>query len=175
MWPDVIRNNPALLDPYFARALAVLGPMQFPANQPTPKKLAAMEANGAGRCHVNVHFDPAQPSIVPQKVCTHCGDCVTGCNVGAKKTLCFTYLPIAKSHGANIFVQCDVDRIERADGGGWTVHYQHLETGDENMLADRSVTAPVVVVGAGVLGTTGILLRSKEADVPISDESRWSP
>jgi cholesterol oxidase len=173
-WPPEIRAAAAsgTLDTYFARARSVLQPSQFPANQPTPRKLAAMLANGGERCFVNVHFGPDDCNSigVPQVPCNHCGDCVTGCNFGAKKTLCFTYLPIAKSYGAKIFVQCDVDRIERAPDGRWTVHFQRLATGDEPVASNATLTARTVILGAGVLGTAGILLRSKAAGLTISDE-----
>ena len=173
-WPRELRAAAAsgALDRYFARSWSVLQPSQFPADQPTPRKLAAMLANGAERCFVNVHFGPQDRNSigVPQSPCNHCGDCVTGCNFRAKKTLCFTYLPIAKSYGAKIFVQCDVDRIERAPDGKWVVHFQRLATGDEAAGSNEALTARTVIVGAGVLGTVGILLRSKAAGLTISDE-----
>ena len=34
---------------------------------------------------------------VEQKPCIDCGDCVTGCNVGAKNTLYMNYLPVAQA------------------------------------------------------------------------------
>ncbi|HWU88145.1 MAG TPA: GMC family oxidoreductase [Kofleriaceae bacterium] len=170
-WPAAIRTEAAdgALDRYFRRAWDVLGPAQYPGSRATPRKLAAMERNGAKRCFLNVHFGPAPASSigVPQPGCTDCGDCVTGCNVGAKKTLCFTYLPIAKSFGAKIFVQCDVQHLERRDGV-WEVHFQRLETGSEAVEATMVLRARTVIVGAGVMGTTGILLRSRELALPLA-------
>lgn len=173
-WPPELRAAAAsgTLDRYFARSWSVLQPAQFPADQPTPRKLAAMEANGAERCFVNVHFGKEECNSigVPQVACNHCGDCVTGCNFGAKKTLCFTYLPIAKSFGAKIFVQCDVDRIEQARDGRWVVHFQRLATGEEPVASNETLTARTVIVGAGVLGSVGILLRSRAAGLTISPQ-----
>lgn len=170
-WPAQIRAEAAdhTLGRYFQRAWDVLQPAPLPASAPTPRKLAAMEGQGGTRCTVNVHFGPAPTNSVgvPQQACTGCGDCVTGCNHGAKKTLCFTYLPIAKSFGAKIFVQCDVQHLERRDGL-WEAHIQRLETGEERVAADRCVRARAVVVGAGVMGTTGILLRSRQHGVSLS-------
>lgn len=165
VWPSAIRADAGdgRLDGYFQRAWNVLQPAPFPSTRRTPRKLAAMEQNDATRCTLNVHFDGRARTNsvgVPQRACTSCGDCVTGCNNGAKKTLCFTYLPIAKSFGAKIFVQCDVQHVARK-GGLWEVHFQRLETGTEPVRAAHRLRARAVVVGAGVMGSTGILLRSR--------------
>lgn len=172
-WPSAIREEAAdhRLDSYFTRAWDVLFPARFPAGQRTPLKLAAMERNGAERCYVNVHFGPEPTNSVgvPQPSCTHCGDCVTGCNVGAKKTLCATYLPLAKSFGAKIFVQCDVQHLER-HGDLWEVHFQQLETGSEPVKATCKLRARAVIVGAGVMGTTEILLRSQSLGLSLSSQ-----
>lgn len=174
MWPAKIRAEAAegTLDAYYRRSHAVLDPAQYPSSERTPKKLAAMETNGGKRCFINVHFkqDKVNSIGVPQEPCNNCGDCITGCNYEAKKTLCFTYLPIAKSYGAQIYVQCDVDRIEARDDGRWDVHFQRLKTGHESIEPSEKLTARAVVVGAGVLGTAGILMRSRNAGLALSPE-----
>ena len=57
---------------------------------------------------------------------TLCGDCNTGCNVGAKNKVLMNYLPDAHTHGAEIFCQVEVQSIAPAGGsgggGGWTAH-----------------------------------------------------
>ncbi len=55
---------------------------------------------------------------VHQDACTHCGDCVSGCNVGAKTTTLMTYLPDAWHHGAKIFTEVSVRSLERASANG---------------------------------------------------------
>lgn len=179
MWPAVIREEAAAngLAPYYDRARSVLQPSPWrgAAGSPVPRKLLAMEANGATRTHLNVFFDPPGKNSVgvPQRPCENCGDCVTGCNCEAKKTLCFTYLPIAKSYGAKIFVQCDVRNLEQRADGTWLVHFQRLATGHEPVADEGALftlRARRVFVGAGVMGTTGILLRSQQLGLPISAE-----
>src|SRR3954469_24937418 len=173
-WPDEIRAAAAdgRLEAYYERARSVLQPAQYPSSRPTPRKRAAMMSQGGDRCLLNVHYGPAMHNSigVPQMPCNDCGDCVTGCNFTAKKTLCFTYLPIARSFGARIFAQCDVDRIERAADGRWIVYFQRLTTGSEAFEPRDRLTARTVILGAGVLGTVGILLRSREAGLVISNE-----
>jgi cholesterol oxidase len=172
-WPSALRepNDGMWLESYYRRALSVLDPMQYPTERrPPPRKLAAIIKNGGERCQLNVHYSQANVNSVgvPQQECNDCGDCNTGCNFAAKKTLCFTYLPIAKSFGARIFVQRDVRHIERS-GDQWVVHFQRLQSGSEAIEATERISARAVVIGAGVLGTTGILLRSRKRGLSLSD------
>jgi cholesterol oxidase len=173
-WPGKIRDEAASgqLDTYFARAHDVLQPARYPEDRRTPRKLAAMESSGGYRNFLNVNYDESGTNSVgvAQPTCSDCGDCVTGCNVGAKKTLCYTYLPIAKSFGARIFVQCDVHHVERRDDGAWEVHFQRLESGAEHVKPDKVLRARTVVIGAGVMGSTGILLRSRDEGLPLAPD-----
>jgi cholesterol oxidase len=43
-----------------------------------------------------------------RRQCINCGDCMTGCNVGAENTVYMNYLPLAKMSGAQIFTQTAV-------------------------------------------------------------------
>ena len=79
------------------------------------------------------------------------------------------YLPDAKRHGAEIFTLIEVRHLER-QGNRWLVHYQFLDTGQEGFDAPTAVvSADVVILAAGTLGTNEILLRSKAAGLPLSD------
>lgn len=81
----------------------MLGSNPFPDGQegvPVLPKLEALKASAAAMgkpitCPpINVTFkDGVSASGVPQSACTHCGDCVSGCNVGAKNTTLMNYLP----------------------------------------------------------------------------------
>ncbi|QNB00630.1 GMC family oxidoreductase N-terminal domain-containing protein [Massilia sp. Se16.2.3] len=64
-----------------------------------------------------------------QAACTGCGDCVTGCRVGAKNTLDVNYLPLARSAGAEIFSRMEVDWIERLPDGRWRLHVLYRADG----------------------------------------------
>ena len=104
---------------------------------------------------------------VEQAACTDCGDCFTGCNVGAKNALTMNYLPVARRAGAQMYTGIDVDFIERAAGGGYLVHY-HRAHEDRIDPQPRTLKAKRVVVSAGSLGSTEILLRSKQRGLPLS-------
>ncbi len=106
--------------------------------------------------HVGVH----------QKRCTLCGDCITGCNVGAKNTLASNYLPVAKQHQAAIFTCMEVDFAVRAPEGGYHLFVRHHPEAGGSPIA-RHLHARVVVVAAGVMGTAGILLRSRLRGLPL--------
>jgi len=54
---------------------------------------------------VNFDSEGVNPHGVYQNKCTHCGDCVSGCNYSAKNTTLMNYLPAAKNHGALMFTE----------------------------------------------------------------------
>lgn len=178
-WPRELRDDIALgLEQGFQRAKQMLGAAPFPDDQPRLAKFDALMKSGRAirGCasyapDISVTFkDGLNAAGFPQKACTHCGDCVSGCNVGAKNTVLMNYLPDAVHHGAKIFTCVDVRRIEK-NNGRWVVHFQHLKTGREIFDAPTSfVTADHVVLGAGCLGSTEILLRSSKAGLSMSDK-----
>ena len=154
----------------YARATAMLRPQSYPTACRSSPKLAALEqaATGTGgtfyRPPINVTFEDGVNHVgVYQQACRLCGDCVSGCNYGAKNTTLMNYLPDAVNHGAEIYTQARVSHVERRDGR-WLVHYRLLDAGRERFEApELFVSAEVVVLGAGALGSTEILLRSEKA------------
>ncbi|MEH6660046.1 MAG: GMC oxidoreductase [Parasphingorhabdus sp.] len=172
-WPAAFRDNPHMIDPYYERAREMLSPNAYPDTHPTLGKLEALEhsADAMGqrfyKTPINVTFeDKTNKFGVPQPACTNCGDCVSGCNVGAKNTTLMNYLPDAVNHGAEIFTQAKVLWIER-DGDVWRVHVEH--NGEDVPDTPLSITADHVVLGAGSLGSTEILLRSRAKGLSLSD------
>ena len=107
---------------------------------------------------------------VDQKGCTGCGDCVTGCNVGAKNTVLMNYLPLADQAGAEIYTEVEVRTVHR-HGSRWLVAYRPRGGAADSFSGPiRFVTADAVVLSAGTLGTTEILLRSAAAGLQLSDQ-----
>jgi cholesterol oxidase len=115
---------------------------------------------------VNLRRYVQQPNAqgVVQAPCTHCGDCVTGCRMGAKNTLDVNYLPLARSRGAQIFAGVEVEWLERLADGRWRVH--HIVRGSTDTRG--TIIAGSVVLSAGVLGSTQILLRSQAQGLALS-------
>lgn len=177
-WPAELRADVAGgLAQGYARAQEMLRPEPYPDGPPQLKKLGALAASAAGmgapesfyRPPINVTFNDGINHVgEPQSACVRCGDCVSGCNFRAKNTVLMNYLPDARNHGAQIFTGAAVRHVERRDGL-WAVHYQPLETGQEPLDASPDcVTADVVILAAGALGSTEILLRSRAQGLPAS-------
>ncbi len=104
---------------------------------------------------------------VPQWKCRLCGDCVTGCNIGAKNTMIMNYLPMAKRKGASIYTQVEVLSIAASDRADY--RYQlHVLCREEiqGQLYERDVIVytNMLVLSAGVLGTVKLLLTAQARD-----------
>jgi choline dehydrogenase-like flavoprotein len=125
---------------------------------------------------VTCRDDQASSGGVRQKKCTGCGDCVTGCNVGAKNTLTMNYLPLATRHGAKLYTGVTVLGIDPRTPDRAIAYFTYTDydlervlpagirdlPGCENVFA---VTAKFVILAAGTLGSTEILLRSRELEL----------
>ncbi len=178
-WPAGLRGDveTSLADGYRA-AERMLVPRHYPAASPHLAKIDALRVAAGGSpikpTPINVTFD-AGPNVVgiDQPACVGCGDCVTGCNFGAKNTVLMNYLPDAAANGASIFTEVDVRSIELdTEGEGWIVHVQPLGFGrDERFDAPPlTVSAGLVILAAGTVGSTDILLRSRAQGLSLSDQ-----
>jgi cholesterol oxidase len=177
-WPQALRDDlHSSLEEGYRRAEEMLKPVSYPDNFPALAKLRALEKSAEhlrANCYrtpINVTFEDGVNHVgVEQHKCALCGDCVSGCNYSAKNTLIMNYLPDAKNHGAAIFTQVSVQRIERQDDR-WLVYYQLLESGRESFDAPTLfVSADIVILGAGSLGSTEILLRSGQRGLSLSKQ-----
>jgi len=174
VWPGQIRQD-GLIEEGYARALRWLRPARDPEASSHTKFKALQQASVAlGQqpvaAPVVVNFaETVNAAGILQPACTRCGDCCGGCNVGAKNTIALTYLPDAVRHGAEVFTHAKVRSIAKLapqpDGGGWRVH---LEAQDAERRPP-ALTADMVVLAAGTLGSTEILLRSREQGLSVSD------
>jgi len=176
-WPQALRADLAtVLEDGYRRAEEMLKPTPYPTDFPVLPKLAAHEQSAQtmrqpfSRPPINVTFvDGVNHVGVQQRACVLCGDCVSGCNHHAKNTVLMNYLPDAWNHGAEIYTQVAVRHLERRNDR-WLVHYQLLNSGREKFNAPTLfVSADLVVLAAGTLGSTEILLRSKSKGLATSD------
>jgi cholesterol oxidase len=171
-WPEPFRNRPEVLRPFTQAARTMLGSNPYPAAWPDLPKLQALGrvATALGRevtrPDINVTFtDGPNAAGVRQNACSLCGDCCSGCNYGAKNSVLMNYLPDAHWHGAHIFTEVSVRSVERCEGQ-WRVAYD--APGGERAGSPGAVLADVVVLAAGTLGSTQILLRSRDLGLPVS-------
>jgi cholesterol oxidase len=197
-WPAEITY--AELQPYYDRVAAFMNVKPVPANQWTNRmKLMQDSANaiGAGdrfkQLDLAVSFDPAwtydqpdpfnilksmrfvNPQGVEQGTCVHLGNCDIGCDVDAKNTLDRNYIPWAEKHGAIVQPLCLATDIQPVDGG-YKVSFDHL---DKGARTPDSKTARIVIVAAGSLGSTELLLRCRDINKTLPDispflGSNWS-
>jgi cholesterol oxidase len=169
VWPGQIVQD-GLLDEGFRRARLWLNPQSDP-RAPELTKFTTLQAAGAALGHdivaptVTVSFEPNVNVVgIEQPGCTRCGDCCSGCNVGAKNSVAITYLPDAVRHGAELYTHAMVRHVAKAGDGDWEVHVRRLD----GEGGDCVLRAAIVVLGAGTLGTTEVLLRSQAMGLPLS-------
>jgi cholesterol oxidase len=173
VWPEQFRQD-GLLDEGYRRARHWLRPARDPRASEMTKFKSLQRAGRAFDAEpvapeVVVSFEATTNAAgVEQPACTRCGDCCGGCNVGAKNTVALTYLPEAARYGADIVTQARVSHVEKRGDGRWAVIVEDLTGGKPSGLT-RRMEAAIVVVAAGTLGSSELLLRSKAKGLALSD------
>jgi cholesterol oxidase len=179
-WPQELRSKDTLR-PYYALAEGMLRPQPTPEDRFTLKlrthlgTAAILREKGvwqapAFRAPLAITFAThTNAQGMRQHGCVQCGDCATGCNVGAKNSLDMNYLPLAWTDGVLMFTQVDVASIRKA-GDRYHVDYVlRPDANDPGRHEPGSVTASVVVLAAGTMGSNAILLRSqREGGIAVS-------
>jgi cholesterol oxidase len=181
-WPAEITYE--VLKPFYERVADVMEVQPVPAGQWTKRMQlvqdAAVAAGYADRFRqidVAVRFDPqwtyekdfdkGEAGSTPhpnkhgamQGTCVHLGTCDIGCKVMARNTLDLNYLYVAETkHHVEVRPLHLVDRIEPG-GSGWRVFFDRLDNGRR---VPSSEDAEMVVVAAGSLGSTELLLRNRD-------------
>jgi cholesterol oxidase len=169
-WPRAITRS--TLDPYYDVALDMLEsrPLRPPVGWdrlPARTDVFVGAARKAGLAveptpvAVFTDADRLHPvSGVAQSACTYCGNCLFGCAVGAKNTLDLNYLAMAERHGAEILPLHVVDAVVERPEGGYEVRFHRLEA--DGADGRGRLRAAQVVVAAGSLGSTKLLLASRD-------------
>ena len=162
----------AELAPHYETALRMLGASPNPRPSWGDELLGGLAADrgqaaGFGYTNTAVYYgesgstvpDPYFAGEGPARTgCTHCGGCMVGCRVGAKNTLDRNYLYLAERRGVELRDQLEVVWIRPAPGGYEVSALEGPVTlGRRRPL--RRFLARNVVLAAGVLGTTRLLLR----------------
>lgn len=189
-WPPEI--NYAALKPYYDKVREMLGVQEIPPGQQTHRyqllEKAADNLGYRGRfgsVPLAVSFDPDYSYKLPdpldarhskpfvndhgeaQGTCIHLGNCDIGCDVRAKNTLDLNYIAEAERRGAEVrplHVVRFVERMQR----GYRVVFDRIETG---RLIAGEARSDHIVLAAGSLGSTEILLRSRNQYKTLPDVS----
>lgn len=176
-WPAGLPTQAALAK-YFVEAKKLLGATvegadntirKHPAHeQAGPLKQQVLEKLRKGGTFRNAAITVAMSQGhntsggVALNLCKRCGDCASGCNYGAKESLDTNLLVSAFRRGAEIYCGATVLSLAPRQGGGWQV--QATYTDPTLRLREgrpRWIAAQRVILAAGTLGSTEILLRSQ--------------
>jgi cholesterol oxidase len=180
-WPQEITY--AELKPYYDTVAREMDLQVIPDNQLTRRFTLARDASRNlgyadrfAKAPLSVSFsndwhygleDPFNPRHsrqfvnahgVRQGTCIHLGNCDMGCDVRAKNGLDVNYIPRAEQRGAEVR-PLHLGRFIEPHGGKFRVVFDRLENGRANRgeeIAER------VVLAAGSLGTTELLLRCRD-------------
>jgi cholesterol oxidase len=188
-WP-VTRAD---LDPHYDRVEKMMNVQKFPLDQPpydkNRKVLAYKEAAQAlgldwRLVNLAVTFandgDPAIPGEPIRELrknihdrtrltCRLCGECDIGCNYGSKNTLDYTYITAAWHEGADIRTRHEVRSFAPREGGGYEIEYVVHDADSEGTPTDtgrldrHTMTCDRLIISAGTLGTTYLMLRNRAA------------
>ena len=182
-WPARLRDR-RVLDPYYDRASWELGVSIEPPDLSPKSRAQRLAAKNLADC--GAHFRRAALTVTPpiddcdgpvinrqgirQRGCIGCGDCTSGCNVGAKNTLAMNYLPLARQHGAELYTHTEIVRVEKLIDH-YRVHFKNYipSRGGEFRTVCGSVTSRIVILGAGSIGSNEIMLRSRGCGMELSD------
>lgn len=179
-WPEAITYD--VLQPHYAVTGDMLNVQTLPDNQWTPRthlmKEGADAVGASERFKIvpqAITFNEQWHSDLPdaydyshskrwvnaqgkeQGTCVHCGNCDIGCPVNAKNTLDLNYLAAAEQAGAEIRPLHHVRTIRALSDGRYEVVARDLDA-----QCWRRFRANKVVVSAGSVGSTELLLRCRD-------------
>jgi cholesterol oxidase len=188
-WP-VTRAD---LDPHYDRVERMMNVQKYPLDQdPYDKTLKVLAFRDAAHklgldwrlVNLAVTFanagDPAVPGepIKEERpnihgrtrlTCKLTGECDIGCNHGSKNSLDYTYITAAWYAGADIRTRHEVRSFEPRAGGGYQLEYvvhdpeaEGVET-ETRALDKHTITCDRLILSAGTMGTTFLLLKNRAA------------
>jgi cholesterol oxidase len=188
-WPETCKKD--VLQEYYQTAKSVLGSRPIPQNDDPRRHIirtslfqefAKHDGHDSELVDINVFFgnDFNRPTDIGvqekkrygavQTSCVYCAECDVGCNTHSKNTTDLNYLYVAEhKYQANIKTEVLVDRIvglnengeddPSANGEhGYKVYWLDLNDGKKEV----SALTKRVIVSAGTLGSTELLMRCRD-------------
>ncbi len=158
-----------LISPYLSKIRMLLGatPSIFPerfAKYRALKKVAeALDIYDTEGASITINRGTPTPHSADHKPCNDCGNCVIGCHSGAKGSLNMNAWPLARQLGVLIYSGVLVRYVTRIEGG-WILHCSPAR----GMTTTFQLRASQVILAAGTLGSTEILLRSRQHGLRLS-------
>ena len=190
-WPSKLSY--AQLADSAAQAQVMLGATPLPdaLDAGTLRNLGKLGNGAAVRPAVAVNWPsyttPQQPASAPKRTapqpapmpaegvqveeCKLCGDCITGCNQSAKRSLDTNYLYEARRRHVKMFCGGAVSSLEFMEAEQfWRVAWHYTDRALRDGDKPFHLVARHVVLAAGTLGSTEILLRSRSLALPFSEK-----
>lgn len=140
-------------DRSFERIFAGTHTAKTPMRVMGPRNLAVRDALEA----VGIPSGPLPRAV---KDCKGCGDCLIGCDEGAKQSMDRSYIPRALKDGAELYTCSEVDRILTEGTKVVGVEGHVVDINGWKNVARFRVRAPRVIMAAGALHTPMIMQRS---------------
>ncbi|CAN5507192.1 hypothetical protein BH20ACT17_BH20ACT17_18380 [soil metagenome] len=181
------------LDPHYDRVERMMNVQKYPLDQaPYDKTLKTLAFRDAAQAlgldwrlvNLAVTFaNDGDPAIVGEPIkeerpnihgrtrltCKLTGECDLGCNHGSKNSLDYTYITAAWYAGADIRTRHEVRSFEPHEGGGYRLEYVIHDAESEGTPTDtkaldrHTITCDRLILSAGTLGTTYLLLKNRAA------------
>lgn len=98
------------------------------------------------------------------KNCGLTGHCFAGCVSDRKQSMLVTYLPWAVAYGASIYSDTRATKVITKGGKAAGIEAQIIDPATKTKKCDLTVNAPIVVLAAGPVQTSGILMNSQVAN-----------
>lgn len=162
-WPcrDDQQQWDTQLQPAFSKIEQLLGVNRHPRPQRFGRyramsATASTLAASARPAPLTVNFEGPTAHSADHQPCNLCGNCVIGCHSGAKGSLNMNAWPLLRQLGAGIYAGVTVRSLNRT-AGGWQVLCAPAARPDEVVR----VQCKTVILGAGTLGSSEILMRSQ--------------
>ncbi|SCK26627.1 Choline dehydrogenase [Variovorax sp. HW608] len=168
-WPAGIRKDHGLMD-----ALAeVRQQLQASSSGKFASRAGLMDAlGGKPACPLDVTVAAEDDEARGIEACNGCRDCATGCNVGAKLSVDVTMIAQACARHAapvRIVTGATVTTFEKLAEYDWKVFVTHTDTElRRHIKAPYEVRARHLVLAAGTLGSTELLMRARARKLPVS-------
>lgn len=160
----------------------MLEPVCYPEDQPTPQKLINLKEqfpnDNCFRAPLTTSFSNKRNGTgIKVKANSGSGQEFTGLNDGSKNSVAVTYLADAWDWGAEIFCGVEVLRVEPVEDDQETIIHFITHQGGRAQFKQEWLSTPMWVkakefcfLGAGSVGTTEILMRSKHQGMSISPQ-----
>ncbi|WP_413576047.1 GMC oxidoreductase [Bdellovibrio sp. HCB290] len=194
-WPGGLTRQK--IEPYYDKVISMMEARPYPFNtdpyyQDTPKTAALKKASLQMQQNPD-SLTPAEFQLPPlavrfegefpghqtlnshgaiQSKCNKCGECDLGCNIHAKNTLDLNYIFRARNLKSgtgklDVRTQAEVSKIEHLDD-----HYKITFHVPQFPSQEFVLTAKKVVLSAGSVGSTSLLLKMKQKGL-LPKLNRW--